>query len=76
MTLELAKELSKNEMDKSNVVVVTSDKAIYLLQNDSEIEVIKKHADLNKLDMFVVKSNENLTNNEEVVVKKETKKKK
>lgn len=76
MTLELAKELSKNEMDKSNVVVVTSDKAVYLLQNDSEIEVIKKHADLNKLDMFVVKSNENLTNNEEVVVKKETKKKK
>lgn len=76
MTLELAKELAKNEMDKSNVVVVTSDKAIYLLQNDSEIEVIKKHADLNKLDMFVVKSNENLTNDEEVVVKKETKKKK
>lgn len=76
MTLELAKELAKNEMDKSNVVVVTSDKAVYLLQNDSEIEVIKKHADLNKLDMFVVKSNENLTNDEEVVVKKETKKKK
>ena len=76
MTLELAKELAKNEMDKSNVIVVTSDKAIYLLQNDSEIEVIKKHADLNKLDMFVVKSNENLTNDEEVVVKKETKKKK
>lgn len=76
MTLELAKESAKNEMDKSNVVVVTSDKAIYLLQNDSEIEVIKKHADLNKLDMFVVKSNENLTNDEEVVVKKETKKKK
>jgi hypothetical protein len=58
MTLELAKELAKNEMDKSNVVVVTSDKAIYLLQNDSEIEVIKKHSDLNKLEMFIVKSNE------------------
>lgn len=70
MTLELAKELAKNEIDKSNVVVVTSDKAIYLLQNDSEIEVIKKHADLNKLEMFIVKSNE------DIEVKEKTKKKK
>lgn len=76
MTLELAKELAKNEMDKSNVVVVTSDKAIYLLQNDSEIEVIKKHSDLNKLEMFIVKSNENLTSNEDVEVKEKPKKKK
>ena len=58
MTLDKAKELAKNEMDKSNVIVVTSDNAIYLLQNDNEIEVIKNHADLNKLEMFIVKSNE------------------
>ena len=49
MTLDKAKELAKNEMDKSNVIVVTSDNAIYLLKNDNEIEVIKNHADLNKL---------------------------
>ena len=60
MTLELAKELAKNEMDKSNVIVVTSDNAIYLLQNANEIEVIKNHADLNKLEMFVVKSNDEI----------------
>ena len=60
MTLELAKELAKNEMDKSNVVVVTSDKAIYLLKEIAEIEVIKTHADLNKLEMFVVKSNDEI----------------
>lgn len=68
MTLELAKELAKNEMDKSNVVVVTSDKAIYLLKEIAEIEVIKNHADLNKLEMFVVKS-------EEVIEEKPKKKK-
>lgn len=73
MTLELAKELAKNEMDKSNVVVVTSDKAIYLLKEVAEIEVIKNHADLNKLEMFVVKPNEKITI-EEVVTEKPKKK--
>jgi len=56
MTLETAKELAKNSIDKSNIVVVTSDSAIYLLSDNAEIEVIKNHADLNKLEMFVVKS--------------------
>jgi hypothetical protein len=74
MTLELAKELAKNEMDKSNVVVVTSDKAIYLLKEIAEIEVIKNHADLNKLEMFVVKPSEELTA-EKVVIEKPKKKK-
>ena len=74
MTLELAKELAKNEMDKSNVVVVTSDKAIYLLKEVAEIEVIKTHADLNKLEMFVVKPSEERTA-EEVVIEKPKKKK-
>lgn len=74
MTLELAKELAKNEIDKANVVVVTSDKAIYLLKEVAEIEVIKTHADLNKLEMFVVKPNEELTA-EEVVIEKPKKKK-
>ena len=68
MTLDKAKELAKNEMDKSNVIVVTSDNAIYLLQNDNEIEVIKNHADLNKLEMFIVKS-------EEMIEEKQKKKK-
>jgi len=58
MTLELAKELAKNSIDKSNIVVVTSDSAIYLLSDNAEIEVIKNHADLNKLEIFVVKSYE------------------
>lgn len=56
MTLELAKELAKNEIDKSNIVVVTSDNAVYMLNDNAEIEVIKNHAELNKLEMFVVKS--------------------
>ena len=68
MTLELAKELAKNSIDKSNIVVVTSDSAIYLLNDNAEIEVIKNHADLNKLEMFVVKSEE--------VIEEKTKKKK
>lgn len=68
MTLELAKELAKNSIDKSNIVIVTSDSAIYLLNNNAEIEVIKNHADLNKLEMFVVKS-------EEVIEEKQKKKK-
>ena len=58
MTVGLAKELAKNSIDKSNIVVVTSDSAIYLLNNHAEIEVIKNHADLNKLEMFVIKSEE------------------
>lgn len=74
MTLELAKELAKNEMDKANVVVVTSDKAIYLLKEVAEIEVIKNHADLNKLEIFVVKPSEELTA-EKVVIEKPKKKK-
>jgi len=74
MTLELAKELAKNEMDKANVVVVTSDKAIYLLKEIAEIEVIKTHADLNKLEIFVVKPSEELTA-EKVVIEKPKKKK-
>lgn len=68
MTLELAKELAKNEIDKSNIVVVTSDNAVYMLNDNAEIEVIKNHADLNKLEMFVVKS-------EEVIEEKPKKKK-
>lgn len=58
MTLELAKELAKNEIDKSNIVIVTSDNAVYILNNIAEIEVIKNHAELNKLEMFVIKSEE------------------
>jgi hypothetical protein len=58
MTLDKAKELAKNEMDKSNIVIVTGDSAIYLLSDNAEIEVIQKHADLNKLEMFIVKSEE------------------
>jgi hypothetical protein len=68
MTLETAKELAKNSIDKSNIVIVTSDNAIYLLNDNAEIEVIKNHADLNKLEMFVVKS-------EEVIEEKPKKKK-
>jgi len=55
MNLEQAQEFAKNEMEKAPVVVVTSDKAVYLLQKDEEISVIKAHADLNKLEMFVLK---------------------
>jgi len=68
MTLETAKELAKNQIDKSNIVVVTSDNAIDLLSDNAEIEVLKNHADLNKLEMFVVKS-------EEVIEEKPKKKK-
>lgn len=55
MILEEAIELSKNLMEMSEIVVVTSDTAVYLLKEISEIDVIKEHAELNKLEMFIVK---------------------
>lgn len=55
MELKQAQELAKPEMEKADIVVVTSDKAIYLLNEPSEIEVIKAHAERNKLICHVVK---------------------
>ncbi len=54
MTLQEAKEIAKLEMEKAPVVVVTSDKATYLLQNEGEIEVIKNHANLIIQQLFLL----------------------
>jgi len=73
MTLNEAKEFAKNDLDKAEVVVVTSDKATYLLKKVEEIQVIKHHAELNKLEMFIIKPE----NETDVVTEvKEIKKKK
>lgn len=77
MTLKEAKEFAKGEIEKAPVVVVTSDKAVYLLQNEGEIEVIKNHADLNKLQIFVLKpSTEEFATDEVVISEEKTSKKK
>lgn len=75
MTLKEAKEFAKNDLDKANVVVVTSDKATYLLKEVEEIQVIKKHAELNKLEMFVLKPENEIETEVKTEVKENKKKK-
>lgn len=58
MTLEQAKECAKNYLNNEDnkSVFVTSDYAVYL---NSDINVIKKHCQENKLELFILKG-ENL----------------
>lgn len=56
MELKQAKELAKLELEKAPIVVVTSDKAVYLLNEVAEISVVEAHATRNKLQSFVVKN--------------------
>lgn len=60
MDLKKAIEVASLQLEKSEIVVVTSDNAVYLLKEVSEIEVIKDHAKRNKLECFVVKGGEQI----------------
>lgn len=55
MELNRAKEIAQFHLDKAKIVVVTSDNAVYLLNEKHEIAVIEEHAKRNKLACFVVK---------------------
>ena len=56
MNLEEAKNIAELELGKSNIVVVTSNKAIFNLDNELEIVNVEEYAKSNKLEMFVVKN--------------------
>jgi len=56
MDLAKAKEIAALELEKSNVVVVLSNKSVWNLDNESEIEAVKEYAKANKYELFVVKS--------------------
>jgi hypothetical protein len=56
MDLKQAKEVAKFELEASNIVIVTSNKAIFHLDNVSEIANVEEYAKSNKLEMFVVKN--------------------
>ncbi|MFN5415997.1 MAG: hypothetical protein ACK5B9_03000 [Flavobacteriia bacterium] len=76
MELNKAKELAAFHLDKANIVVVTSDNAVYLLNDKAEISVIEDHAKRNKLACFVVKGAEVSAEVAEVVAEEKPKKKK
>ena len=56
MDLKKALEQHKEHLDKSEIVVVTSDNVVYLLKKVSEIDKIKEHAEANKLQFLVLKN--------------------
>jgi ATP-dependent protease HslVU (ClpYQ) peptidase subunit len=56
MNLEEAKEVAALVLESSNIVIVTSNKAIFHLDNVSEIANVEEYAKSNKLEMFVVKN--------------------
>ena len=76
MELNKAKELSAFHLEKAEIVVVTSDSAVYLLNDKSEIATIEEHAKRNKLACFVVKGGEVASEVTEVVAEEKPKKKK
>jgi hypothetical protein len=76
MELNKAKELAAFHLEKAEIVVVTSDSAVYLLNDKSEIATIEEHAKRNKLACFVVKGGEVTEEVAEVVAEEKPKKKK
>jgi hypothetical protein len=56
MDLNKAKEVAKDVLEASNIVIVTSNKAIFHLDNVSEIANVEEYAKSNKLELFVVKN--------------------
>jgi len=68
MELREAIEVAALELEKSKIVVILSNKSVWNLDNESEIEAVKEYAKNNKLELFVVKNE----STKEVV--KETKK--
>jgi len=56
MDLNKAKEVAKDVLETSNIVIVASNKAIFHLDNISEIANVEEYAKSNKLELFVVKN--------------------
>ena len=56
MDLNKAKEVAKDVLEGSNIVIVTSNKAIFHLDNVSEIANVEEYAKSNKLELFIVKN--------------------
>jgi len=56
MDLIQAKELVKHDVDGHSIVLVTSNKAVFFLENESEISNVEEYAKSNKLELFVVKN--------------------
>ncbi|MFY7886743.1 MAG: hypothetical protein ACOVOV_18065 [Dolichospermum sp.] len=56
MDLKQAKELVKHDVDGHSIVLVTSNKAVFFLENESEISNVEEYAKSNKLELFVVKN--------------------
>lgn len=71
MDLNKAKELVKFDLESANIIIVLSNKSVWKLDNESEIEAVKEYAKNNKLEMFIVKSEV-----AEEVIEEKTKKKK
>lgn len=55
MDLNQAKQVAKDVLESSNIVIVTSNKAIFHLDNVSEISNVEEYVKSNKLEMFIVK---------------------
>lgn len=70
MDLNTATEIVKNELDKSNIVVVTSNHGIFLLDNESEIANVEEYAKNNNLKCFIVKNEKSEVTTEDKPKKK------
>lgn len=56
MELQQANDLAKDNLESSNIVIVLSNKSIWNLDTELEIEAVKEYANNNKLEMFIVKN--------------------
>jgi exopolysaccharide biosynthesis predicted pyruvyltransferase EpsI len=56
MDLIQAKELVKHDFDNHKIIVVTSKKAVFFLENENEISNLEEYAKNNNLELFVVKN--------------------
>jgi len=56
MDLKQAKELVKHDIDNHKIIVVTSKKAVFFLENENELSNLEGYAKSNNLELFVVKN--------------------
>jgi hypothetical protein len=56
MDLIQAKELVKHDFDNYKIIVVTSKKAVFFLENENELSNLEEYAKNNNLELFVVKN--------------------
>ncbi len=56
MDLKQAKELVKHDIDNHKIIVVTSKKAVFFLENENELSNVEAYAKSNNLELFVVKN--------------------